>query len=122
MIVPWHGSGIGDLQACSEIMARMPMSVKVETNTGERVASCTHSALDRLLARAEEMRLPLLGLVDPYDDTIFNRFQMQRVVPELTKLRDSACTSEEAEAAAQLLVLTQDVDAKPHRYLVFIGD
>ena len=46
---------------------------------------------------------------------------MRRVVPELTHLRDSG-SGEEAEAATQLLTLTQDVEAKPHRYLVFVGD
>jgi hypothetical protein len=63
----------------------------------------------------------MLGNVDPYDDTRFNRMQMGLIVPELQAIIDSAPNGV-ADAARELLLMTDLVDRKPHRYLVFIGD
>jgi hypothetical protein len=67
------------------------------------------------------MDLPMLGCVDPHDDTVFNRSQLRLLVPEL---RAVAAVSPEAEAAAAhaILDLAALVERKPHLYLVFIGD
>lgn len=99
----------------------MPLSVRVWTLPDMNLARCIHPDLNRLVEFAQSLKLPMLGNVDPYDDTRFNRMQMSLVVPELRMLADSAPEGA-AGAAQELLALTELVDAKPHRYLVFIGD
>ncbi|WP_380282511.1 hypothetical protein [Kitasatospora purpeofusca] len=99
----------------------MPISVNVRTYIGEILAVCTHPALGDLCRQAETFAMPLLGYVDPYDDTWFNRSQMRLLAPELRVLIDSA-PAPEAEAAAEVLALADQLERKPHRYLVFVGD
>lgn len=99
----------------------MPISVRVQTYTGETLAICTHPAVDALCRRAESLALPMLGYVDRYDDTLFNRSQMRLLVPELKSLLDSGSAAE-AEAVTQLLALTELLEHKPHRFLMFVGD
>jgi hypothetical protein len=99
----------------------MPISVSVRTYAGETLATCTHPAINSLCRRAEALALPMLGYVDPYDDTWFNKSQMRLLVPELNALIDST-PAPEAEAAAEVLTLAELLERKPHRYLVFVGD
>ena len=65
--------------------------------------------------------MSMLGHVDPYDDTVFNRTQMRAVTPELEALA-AGSPPEVAQAASDVLALVAQVDEKPHRYLVFNGD
>ncbi|MFD8321472.1 hypothetical protein [Kitasatospora purpeofusca] len=99
----------------------MPISVNVRTYTGETLAACTHPAIGGLCRRAAALALPMLGHVDPYDDTWFNKSQMRLLVPELRALIDST-SAPETEAAAEVLALAEQLELKPHRYLVFVGD
>lgn len=99
----------------------MPISVSVRTYTGETLAICTHPAIGDLCRRAGALTLPMLGYVDPHDDTWFNKSQMRLLVPELEALVGSA-SAPEAEAAAEVLTLAEQLERKPHRYLVFVGD
>jgi hypothetical protein len=101
----------------------MPISANVRTYTGETLAACTHPAIGDLCRRAATLALPMLGYVDPYDDTWFNKSQMRLLVPELEALMNSASAPEaEAEAAAAVLALAEQLEHKPHRYLIFVGD
>jgi hypothetical protein len=99
----------------------MPISVRVQTYTEETLATCTHPAIGDLCRRAETLALPMLGYVDPYDDTWFNKSQMRLLVPELETLIAST-SALEVEAATEVLALTEQLDRKPHRYLIFNGD
>ncbi|MFV2017822.1 hypothetical protein [Micromonospora sp. LOL_023] len=99
----------------------MALDVIVRAYTGERIASCEHCSLNRLCEYASTAGIPMLGHIDPYDDTIFNRMQMPLVQAELIDLSQTA-PPDIAEAARELLVLVEHVTAKPHRYLVFSGD
>lgn len=65
--------------------------------------------------------MPMLGHVDQYDDTVFNRAQMRAVTPELTMLAADS-PPEVTQAASDLLALAAQVEQKPHRYLIFNGD
>jgi hypothetical protein len=62
----------------------------------------------------------MLGAVDPYDDTRFNRLQVQTVRNELRQLAD--LTEDVTAAACELLSLVDLVDLRPHRYLILVGD
>jgi hypothetical protein len=99
----------------------MGISVQVRTCTGTIEATCTHPALAAVCGRAETGNLPLLGLIDPYDDTVFNRSQLRALIPELRALVNHSA-ADEAEAVREVLALTAHVERKPHRYLVFNGD
>ncbi|MFI1205664.1 hypothetical protein ACH4VR_40650 [Streptomyces sp. NPDC020883] len=99
----------------------MGISVQVRTFTGEVEATCVHPSIAALCGRAASQNLPLLGFVDLYDDTVFNRSQLRVLIPELRALADGAA-AEEVEAVHEILALTAQVERKAHRYLVFNGD
>uniref|UniRef100_A0AAU3IGF0 Uncharacterized protein n=1 Tax=Streptomyces sp. NBC_01393 TaxID=2903851 RepID=A0AAU3IGF0_9ACTN len=99
----------------------MGISVEVRTYMGAVEATCVHPAIAALCRRAASQNLPLLGCVDPYDDTVFNRLQLKGLVPELRALADGS-NADEAEAVHEILALTAQVERKAHRYLVFNGD
>ena len=72
-----------------------------------------------LLAAARQACLPLLGSVDEYDDTVFNRSQVALVLEELDRLELSADLE---HARSELILMAGGVQQRPHRYLVFNGD
>ncbi len=99
----------------------MGISARVQTYTGDIVVVSTNPAIDALCRRAAALAMPMLGHVDPHDDTWFNKSQMRLVVPELNALLEAAPAAE-AEAANELLTLAAHLERKPHRYLIFNGD
>ncbi|MFD8222421.1 hypothetical protein ACFV2U_54600 [Streptomyces sp. NPDC059697] len=99
----------------------MGISVQVRTFTNAVEATCVHPAIAALCAQAASQSLPLLGCVDPYDDTVFNRSQLKVLIPELQGLAEVSA-AEEAEAAHAILALAAQIERKAHRYLVFNGD
>jgi hypothetical protein len=102
-------------------VSHLALSVKVEDYSGELIASCLHGSLNALCRLAHRLEMPMLGYVDEYDDTTFNRRQMILVRAELESLRGAASTREQ-DAVAELVSLIDLVELKPHRYLVFSGD
>ncbi|MGN3957847.1 hypothetical protein ACGV4K_22475 [Streptomyces sp. WAC8370] len=99
----------------------MGISVQVRAYTGAVEATCVHPSIADLGRRAASQNLPMLGYVDPCDDTVFNRSQLKVLIPELRALANGS-VAEEAEAVHEILVLTTQVERKAHRYLVFNGD
>ncbi|WP_159107706.1 hypothetical protein [Streptomyces ardesiacus] len=99
----------------------MGISVQVRAYTGAVEATCVHPSIADLCRRAASQNLPMLGYVDPCDDTVFNRSQLKVLIPELRALANGS-VAEEAEAVHEILVLTAQVERKAHRYLVFNGD
>ncbi|RII06959.1 hypothetical protein DSC45_34595 [Streptomyces sp. YIM 130001] len=99
----------------------MAISVQVRTFTGTTETTCTHPAVAAVCSRAANEKLPLLGLIDPYDDTVFNCSQLRALIPELRALANDSA-ADEAEAVRGILALTAQVERQPHRYLVFNGD
>ncbi|MGI5226491.1 hypothetical protein [Actinoallomurus sp. CA-142502] len=99
----------------------MGISVQIRTFTGAVEATCTHPAIDGLCERARHLDLPMLGGVDPHDDTVFNRSQMRLVIPELHRLAEETSDGE-AQAAQEIIELTGRIEREPHRYLLFNGD
>lgn len=99
----------------------MGISVQVRTFAGAVEATCVHPSIADLCRRAASQNLPMLGYVDPWDDTVFNRSQLRVLIPELRVLANGSAT-EEAEAVHEILALTAQVERKAHRYLVFNGD
>jgi hypothetical protein len=99
----------------------MGISVQIQAYGGAIEATCTHPAIGALCQRASRLGLPMIGYVDPYDDTVFNRSQMRLVVPELHRLTEES-SDDEAQAALEIIDLTSRIERKPHLYLLFNGD
>ncbi|HEX3791684.1 MAG TPA: hypothetical protein VHW44_27735 [Pseudonocardiaceae bacterium] len=99
----------------------MAISVQVRAFSGAVETTCTHPAIPSLCQRASRLGMPMLGFVDPYDDTVFNRSQMRLVIPELRKLADDS-PADEAQAARELIRLASRIEHETHRYLLFNGD
>jgi len=62
---------------------------------------------------------PLLRLIDPYGDTVFNSLQMQAVIPELERLRE---VGHFEKTRSRVLELAHQCADGAHLFLVFIGD
>lgn len=99
----------------------MSVSVLVRTFTGNILQSTTVPLVKEMCTLAREMDLPLLGGVDPYDNTIFNGLQVAGVQRELQTLRLRG-PEEFEEVIDEINRLIGLVTQKPHRYLVFNGD
>jgi hypothetical protein len=97
------------------------ISVRVLTDNGMTEALSTHPGIGRVCLLAEESAFPMLGYVDPYGDTTFNRSQMRLVIPELRALIERG-TEDESDAAREILTLAERVEHDIHTYLVFEGD
>lgn len=100
----------------------MSLSAWVWTLPDERLALCEHGSLNELVKLAREMQMPMLGNVDRYDDTRFNRMQMKLVCSELHELVSQSSPGGVLDAARELLAMAELVRAKAHRYLIFVGD
>lgn len=99
----------------------MPLSILVRTYTGEVLATSVHPAIGAVCESARKRGLVMLGYVDKYDDTVFNRTQVTHIREELVQLREH-CAADETEALAELTKLIDMVAERPHRYLLFNGD
>ncbi|MER6025614.1 hypothetical protein [Streptomyces sp. NPDC001851] len=99
----------------------MPLSILVRTYTGEVLATSAHPAIGAICESARKRGLVMLGCVDKYDDTVFNRTQVSHLREELVQLREH-CAADETEALAELAKLMDVVSERPHRYLLFNGD
>jgi hypothetical protein len=99
----------------------MALSARAWTLPDEILVSCIHPGLNELIEFARAAGMPMIGSVDPYDDTRFNQMQMRLVIPELRRFTEVA-PDHAADAARELLPIAELVSAKAHRYLDFIGD
>ncbi len=81
--------------------------------------SC-HENFDPVLMGVDVQKLPLLGSIDPYGDTVFNYLQVERI---LIEFRDYQLIERGFEVSVRRLEeFSRQALAKPHRFLWFIGD
>jgi hypothetical protein len=64
----------------------------------------------------------LLGAVDWYGDTIFNRLQMDQFLSEWEVLKQRASTLDEVTLIGRVREFALRCQSEPHLYLAFIGD
>jgi hypothetical protein len=84
----------------------------------ERLAD-RDGGVSRLISKSEE---GLLGLIDPYGDTIFNRLQAGVLLKEWMSLETSATTEVERQLCFAVRQLIERVAHEPHLYLKLVGD
>jgi hypothetical protein len=96
----------------------MPINVELRNERCEAV-----QVLDGVYLTSEHLpaydddRYPYLRSIDPYSDTIFSRYQMVEVMPELEALT-SERPSPEIDA---VLAVARRCAGEPHTYLAFVG-
>jgi hypothetical protein len=67
--------------------------------------------------------LPLLGFLDPFDNTVFNRHQALALLPELERLYAWATEADEIQALDGVIGLARRCASSSGLvYLVFIGN
>ncbi|HYO98275.1 MAG TPA: hypothetical protein VER33_27410 [Polyangiaceae bacterium] len=79
-------------------------------------------ALPRLLAIAGSPQVCLLGGIDPYGDTVFNRVQAPRVLAEWREVEEKAKTLDERELCRSIGEFFEEAERGVHQYVRFIGD
>ena|SRR5215216_5178421 len=101
----------------------MAISVVLKNRAGEVLARMPRPYIP-LVSWADRTEYPILGHVDLYGNTIYNRGQMETLVAELDRRR--RLFGEADESARAIADWLQEVCAegvrKPHRYLWFVGD
>jgi hypothetical protein len=102
----------------------MGLRIALEDENGKVVEALSDekNLLRKLLPA--ELGLPhsLLGFIDPYGDTVFNRLQMNQFLAEWGNITEQARTPEEKSLMAGVKALAQSCEAGVHLYLKFIGD
>jgi hypothetical protein len=102
-------------------MCSVPISAVVQDSRGNSFQRLDDPRINDLVTHAHAATMPMLGWVDEYGDTIFNVVQMELVVAELERIRDTG-PGELTEVAVQLLAMTDFVKSTPHQFLVLLGD
>lgn len=78
--------------------------------------------LGKLLPEQDDPAHPMLGSIDFYGDTVFNRMQMGRFLTEWTDVATKAGTPEERALVTAVRELALRCQDGVHLYLKFIGD
>jgi hypothetical protein len=101
----------------------MGISVILKDQAGTVLASLEDPYIP-LVSWADRSDFPILGHVDPYGNTIYNRGQIETLLSELKRIRD---TLSDLQGNEELLIrgleeICADGLRKPHRFLWFLGD
>jgi hypothetical protein len=78
--------------------------------------------LGKLLPELDGENCPVLGGIDPYGDTIFNRIQMRRFLVEWMEVSTKAETAEERQLVSKIEELARRCRDEVHLYIRFVGD
>ncbi|MEZ0224407.1 MAG: hypothetical protein ACAH83_07640 [Alphaproteobacteria bacterium] len=103
----------------------MGINLNLETERGEVLQSLLdpEGTMARLLSPYCNINVyPMLGSIDPYGDTVFNRIQMGLFLGEWSKVLAKNLSPEERVVADQIEKLAQRCRDEVHLYLKFIGD
>ena len=102
----------------------MPIAVCLRTESGDTLNSVHESpGAGQVLPILNIGEFPMLGHVDPYGNTIFNRSQMRAIVAEIDRLvGTSAVNEQQSEFLLQVKELCAEGLARQHRFLWFLGD
>lgn len=101
----------------------MGISVILKDQTGEVLVRLGKPYLP-LVGWADRSEFPMLGHIDPYGNTVYNRGQMNTLLLELERVRDNLSTTEvdKEKDIEELDSICTEGMKKPHRFLWFVGD
>ena len=77
----------------------------------------THSLPD-----PDDESFSCIRFIDPYGDTIFNRYQAQVMINEWDRLKNTFVETNEEKQWEEIRQLIVRCSEEPHLYLKFIGD
>lgn len=101
----------------------MGISVVLKDQAGTVLASL-EEPYRPLVSWADRSKFPILGHIDPYGNTAFNRGQMETLLTELKRIRGalSEFNNDKELMIQKLEDICADGLRKPHRFLWFVGD
>jgi len=102
----------------------MTTVVIVKSEGGKEISSVsTRGYKNRPLPRVEPAYYPMLGHIDPYGNTVFNRSQIEALREEIESIcRFLRVDSETFAFLGEVDVLCVEALKRQHRYLWFYGD
>jgi len=102
----------------------MPIAISLRKENGETLSSIHESPPEgQVLPILPTAEFPMLGHVDPYGNTIFNRSQMRDIVAEIDRLVGSSAVDERQEGfLLKVKELCVEGLTRQHRFLWFLGD
>lgn len=102
----------------------MGLTIHLQSENGkisETIADPSN-LLHKILQGTDDSRFHSINRIDWYEDTTFNRMQMEDVIREFGQLNTSGFSSEEKELLGEIVDLAKRGIEKPHFYLKFVGD
>jgi hypothetical protein len=103
----------------------MGFEIQLQDEYGNPIAGISDpmNFLARLLpANGQNANYPMLGSIDLYGDTVFNRLQIPRFLAEWVYVASTARTQEERELVLEIARLGRRCSDEVHTYLKFVGD
>ena len=103
----------------------MPIHIVVKNRSTEEIvdeADDINGRLERRLARMNREQYAYLRYIDPYGDTIFNRLQMEEVIPEMERLFAGSADDGSNKFFEYLLNMAKCCRDGVDLYLEFVGD
>lgn len=102
----------------------MPIAIHLRRENGETLNSVHESPGDgHVLPVLDIAEFPMLGHVDPYGNTIFNRSQMRVIMDEIDRLVGAPMMNEkQAEFLLKVKEICVEGLTRQHRFLWFLGD
>ena len=99
----------------------MPFNVRLETRSGQVLSEIT-GMLGSFLPQFDNLSFPMLRLIDPYDDTVFNRLQAKVFLEEWLRLKQAAERQNEQRHWREVERIANECLLEPLRYVRFVGD
>ncbi len=102
----------------------MGIDVALETETGEILEQVfdPKNMLARVLPSYDDRSFYCLRFIDPYGDTVFNQLQIESLLAELKRVRETVQNQEQRALLVQIESLANRCKVEPHLYLKFYGD
>jgi hypothetical protein len=102
----------------------MPLTVRLETETGAKLAEVfdTQDVVTQLAAEDAAPELKVAQTIDPYGNTTMNRLQVPLFLKDLRLLMSRAASPEDTAVLRQIEALANRSLEEPHLYLKFYGD
>ena len=103
----------------------MPLTVKLETERGERVEAVYFGPehwLEELLPADDDTSYQCWRFIDCYGNTVFNRLQMGQFLAELQRIRAKHALPQHQAMLDEVERLARRCKTSFHYYLKFYGD
>jgi hypothetical protein len=102
----------------------MGLTIEVQDEFGGTLSVTTDpkNLLTHLLPQFGDTKYPMLGCIDLYGDTTFNRPQIALFLGEWIAVFSKAKTAEERDLASSIEAMAMRVRDNVHLYLKFLGD